>query len=1040
MRRALLAVALLGALFAPGLAAGQPYDPAYRFRTLDTAHFRVHFHQGEEALAQDVARTAERAHAALTPVLAYAPRRTEIVLSDDADDANGSATPLPYDTIRLFAVPPSSFSELNDYRDWLESLVFHEYVHILHLDHVGGFPGLVNGILGKLLVPNGLVPAWMVEGLAVLHESNGDRESGRNASALHEMYARSLALEPPGFPPLDEASNPLLEWPVGTAPYLLGGRFMEYLQARYGDAAIAGYVGRQGAQLWPYAPSWVGGPFFGGQTFSALWAEYADAERRRGEEVVAAVRERPVTVARRLTARGGRAENPRWSPDGAFVACWRRPLDGRPGIFRVGADGTELGRAATVDANGTFTLRSAHQAIIAIGEVHHEYRMYDDLYRVDLRTGRRRALTRGERATDPDVAPGGAFVAYVQRTGPGVLSLVRRPLEPGGHLGPREVLFSRRGAEVYQPRVSPDGRRIAFELQEGGRRDLALWEDGHVTRITDDGALDTSPAWTPDGRYVLFASDRGRLYNLYAWEAASGAISQVTNVETGALQPDVSPDGRTIAFLLYSRAGYDLATIPFDPATWLAPFPAPPAPASGTSTEIETSSVTAAEWPLIPSVAPPQAARSRGTTPSSTGNHEAAHPERSAAAGGAESREPAAERSRRTTLSAEPPPLPSRPYRALDTLGPTYWLPFLLADAAGLVVGATTSGADVLLRHAWAAQAFWSVAANEPGYAVAYQGGWSWPRLDLSSSRFVSSSPDEGDRLLSVWTLADTGATFTFTRLARALALRVGWSGTRYDTLPGEPDPDPSVPFPFRDGFLSNLSLSLSYSDARRFVRSISPEEGRSASLTLGYAGPGTGSDYDLARGRAAVAQYLRVPGLARTVLALRLSAGLARGTLGGRAPFELGGVSQPGALSTLLGAAMPPDALRGYAVGSFEGTGFVLANGELRFPLGAPLLGRTTWPLFLRRVHGAVFADLGETFDRPGEPLLAGHPLDVEELRLGIGAEVRLELVLGYYLRTDLRLGLARAMGAPFGGWRAADASLAPDEISPYVLLGSSF
>ena len=346
----------------------------------------------------------------------------------------------------------------------------------------------------------------------------------------------------------------------------------------------------------------------------------------------------------------------------------------------------------------------------------------------------------------------------------------------------------------------------------------------------------------------------------------------------------------------------------------------------------------------------------------------------------------------------------------------------------------------MLLRHAWAAQAFWSAETKEPGYAVAYQGGWSWPRLDLSSSRLVDDSPDAGDRLLSAWTLADAGATFTFTRLSRALALRAGWSGTRYDTLPGEPGPDPRDPNPFQDGFLSDVSLRLSYSDARRFVRSISPEEGRSASLTLRYAGPGTGSDYDLARGRAAVGQYLCIPGLARTVLALRLSGGLARGTLGGRAPFELGGISQPGVLSVALGAASAPDALRGYPTGSFEGTGFVLANGELRFPLGAPGLGRTTWPIFLRRVHGAVFADLGETFDRPGEPVLAGHELAVDELRLGVGAEVRLELVFGYYVTTDLRVGLARAMGAPFGGWRAADAQLSPDEVSPYVLFGASF
>jgi Tol biopolymer transport system component len=1002
VRRALLLAALLAAL-APASGAAQPYDPAYRWRTLDTPHFRVHFHQGEEALAQRVARAAERAHTALTPLLGYAPRRTEVVLSDDADDANGSATPLPYNTLRLYAVPPSSFSELNDYRDWLDGLVFHEYVHILHLDRIGGFPALFNGVFGKLLVPNGLVPPWMVEGLAVLHESNGDPETGRNASALHAMYARSLALEPPGFPPLDDASNPLLEWPVGTAPYLLGGRFMAYLQARHGDGAIAAYVGRQGAQIWPYAPSWVGARFFGGRTFAELWAEYADAERRRAEEMVAAVRERPVTAARRLTTRGGRAENPRWSPDGTFVAYWRRPLDGRPALYRVSPDGRDLGPVTTVDANGTLTLRSRDEAIAAIGEVHREYRVYDDLHRVYLRSGRRTRLTRGERATDPDLATGGAFVAYVQRTGPGALALVRRPVDGSGRLGAREVLFSRRGAEVYQPRVSPDGRRIAFELQEEGRRDVALWEDGRVTRITDDAALDTSPAWTPDGRHVLFASDRGGLYNLYAWEAASGGVAQVTNVETGALQPDVSPDGRTIAFLLYSRAGYDVATIPFEPESWLEPLPTSTSSSTPTSTSISTST---------PSSTP---------TPSSTSTST-------------------------STASLSPAPtdapadLPSRPYRALDTLRPTYWLPFLAADAAGTVFGATTGGADVLRRHAWTAQAFWSTQTQEPGYAVAYQGGWSWPLLDLSSSRLVGDSPDPGDRLLSVWTLADAGATFTFTRLSRALALRVGWSGTRYDTLEGEPGADLSLPNPFEDGFLSDVSLLLSYSDARRFVRSISPEEGRSAALVLSYAGPGTGSDYDLGRVRGSVGQYLRVPGLGRTVLALRASGGLARGTLGGSAPYELGGVPQPNLLSVALGSGMPPDALRGYAEGTFEGTGFVLANAELRFPLGAPALGRTTWPLFLRRLHGAVFADLGETFDRPGEPILAGNQLDADALRLGLGAELRLELVLGYYIRTDLRLGLARAMGAPFDGWRAADEEIAPDEVYPYVVLGASF
>ncbi|HVI92469.1 MAG TPA: hypothetical protein VM753_00605, partial [Anaeromyxobacter sp.] len=592
--RSALALALL---VCAGAAAAQPYDPAFRWRTIETARFRIHYHQGEEALAQEIARVAERARAALAPLLGNDPPRTEVVLSDDVDDANGSATPLPYDTIRLYAVPPTSLSELNGYRDWVEALFFHEYVHILHLDNVGGVPAAANAVFGKLFTPNGLVPLWMIEGLAVSHESGGNPTTGRNASAIHEMYARALAVEPPGFPRLDEVSNPFLGWPSGDIPYLVGGRFMVWLEARYGEAAMRGYLARQGSWIWPYAPSWVAGPFFGGQTFAALWDEYGAYERARADEVLAAVRARPVTRPRRLTFMGGRAERPRWSRDGAFLAYWRSTLDRPPGLFRVSPDGRDLGRVTTIDQNGTFAMQSPEEAIVAIGDVFHEFRVYDDLYRVNLATRRRERLTDGERATDPDVAPGGGAIVYVRRSGPGRLALVRRTLDAQGRLGARELLLERPGAQVFMPRVSPDGRRVAFELHEGGRRDIALLEDGRVTRVTDDPALDLGPAWTPDGRFLIFASDRGGVFNLYAWEAATGAIRQVTNVEFGAFAPDVSPDGRTIAFLTYSRAGYDLATIPLDPATWIEPL-AGDAPrnsfaaAVATRTTIATSTAT----------------------------------------------------------------------------------------------------------------------------------------------------------------------------------------------------------------------------------------------------------------------------------------------------------------------------------------------------------------------------------------------------------------------------------------------------------------
>jgi Tol biopolymer transport system component len=950
----------------PVPAAAQLYDPAYRFRTLETEHFRVHYHQGEEALGQEVARAAERAHAALSPALGWAPRaRTEIVVSDDADDANGSATPAPYDTIRLYAVPPEDLSELNDYRDWVSALVFHEYVHILHLDHVGGLPAVANKIFGRLFFPNGLVPGWMVEGLAVLHEADGEPPgAGRNASAIFDMYARALAVEPPGFPRLDQVSNPSLEWPVGSVPYLLGGRFMAFIQARHGPAAVAGFIADQGSRIWPYAPGLTAERWFG-KDLRALWAEYRAAEEARFAEQLAWVRLRPVTRPTLLTGHGGRVGTPRWSPDGAFVAYYRRSLDVRPGIFRVALDGRGLGRAADVDANGTLALRSPTEAVAAISEVWREHRVYDDLWLVDLAGGRRRRLTDGARATDPALTPDGAAVVYVARSPGGGMRLARRALAGG----PEEVLLALPGAQLYAPAVSPDGGRIAFALHADGRRDLAVLEDGKVTRVTDDDAIEASPAWTPDGRFLLFSSDRTGIHDLYAWEAATGGVRQVTNVETGAFQPAVSPDGKTIAFVTYARAGFDVATIPLDPSTWLEAIPAPPPPAI-------------------------------------------------------------------VRTAAEPAPLPSRPYTPWATLAPRWWLPVWGSDGAGTILGAMTGGSDVLGRHAYALQAWWSASGREPGYSVAYAGGWSWPQLDLGASRFLDSAP--GGNGLERDTSFDAGLTFTFSRLASGLAVRLGWSGTAYDVLGEERRAPVSDLIGLGDGFLSDLSLRIVYSDARRFVRSISPEEGRTVSLALLAAGPEVGSDFAVARARGAVSQYLRLPGTDHAVLALRAGGGVAQGSIGGRAPFRLGGAAATNPLGLVLGtAAEPSDQLRGYPASALRGSGFAIGNLELRFPLAAPQRGYSTWPLFLRRLHGALFADVGDAFDLPGELPFAGHGPALRDLRLGAGAELRAELVLGYWLPTDLRLGVAHAFGRVFRG-ELRDPET--DAVSVYLTVGSSF
>src|SRR5437867_2616477 len=90
---ALFACAAFFAAASPARAG----DPHLDWRTLETEHFRIHFYQGEERAARALAVRAERAHRIMSPLLAHSPSRpTHLVLTDEVDSANGSASVLPY--------------------------------------------------------------------------------------------------------------------------------------------------------------------------------------------------------------------------------------------------------------------------------------------------------------------------------------------------------------------------------------------------------------------------------------------------------------------------------------------------------------------------------------------------------------------------------------------------------------------------------------------------------------------------------------------------------------------------------------------------------------------------------------------------------------------------------------------------------------------------------------------------------------------------------------------------------------------------------
>ncbi len=126
------------------------------------------------------------------------------------------------------------------------------------------------------------------------------------------------------------------------------------------------------------------------------------------------------------------------------------------------------------------------------------------------------------------------------------------------------------------PRLSPDGRQVAFDIADAGKQDIWIYDllRDTLTRLTFEG-LNSFPVWTPDGKRVAYRSQRAGSYNIL-WRPAdgSGAEEQLTTAgQISTFPASFSPDGRTLAYYMSSqKTGYDLWVLPLQGERKPQPF------------------------------------------------------------------------------------------------------------------------------------------------------------------------------------------------------------------------------------------------------------------------------------------------------------------------------------------------------------------------------------------------------------------------------------------------------------------------------------
>jgi Tol biopolymer transport system component len=131
----------------------------------------------------------------------------------------------------------------------------------------------------------------------------------------------------------------------------------------------------------------------------------------------------------------------------------------------------------------------------------------------------------------------------------------------------REMASLAEPGEYQRPRVSPDGRRVAFDRLHNGAFDVWMADlDRSVeTRVTFGVSSEGTGPWAADGRSLFFNADRGAPPEIFRKNLVTGAEEQMVKGNGTFQEPeDLSPDGKTLLFMQRAPGGSKVWMWPVD--------------------------------------------------------------------------------------------------------------------------------------------------------------------------------------------------------------------------------------------------------------------------------------------------------------------------------------------------------------------------------------------------------------------------------------------------------------------------------------------
>ena len=532
-------------------------DPKIQWREIETQDAYWVFDAKHYDLALHYIREFERAKAKVLPLFKEKSRKMTILLVDNSDSANGSAQISPHPVIVLLLVNPSYHSSIGEFKDFIHTLLVHEYTHILNMEPTHGLMSILYWIFGSVAHPNMTLPRWYTEGLAVYTESLLSENGGRLNSQYLEGLARSLTLENKwGDYPISELNDSHPDWLGASRAYLFGGILWDSIVREKGIDIIHKMNQKHSRRL-PYLLNKTLKEQMGRGYHGQLKKAYAFWQQRAQKQIDRIQQQSPPMPNQLVDWGKGRHSLPTISPDGSWMLSFNNDDIGSNHIYlhpRHPKRGFLLNEARTVVSDTqTQSLNWHPQTTGFVYEKSQPYKLYYhfyDLYFYDLKSKKSIRLTQGARAHQSCFAPNGDTLYFLQNQ-----TSSKNLVAMDWKTKTQKVLYQSPIGDDLRNLCCLDDHSVLFvEKQASSEPHMIQWD---TKKNKKESFFDQIPVGFVKitKRGIVFSSNNSGVENLYLLNPENKKFRAITNSLTRVVHGDIDPLDENLYFTQLTSQG-----------------------------------------------------------------------------------------------------------------------------------------------------------------------------------------------------------------------------------------------------------------------------------------------------------------------------------------------------------------------------------------------------------------------------------------------------------------------------------------------------